>query len=216
MENASPKISEKIQKKACTSCGLEKALSDFPIDRHRRDGHREQCKACREQVKRAWKLSHTENVKAYNKKSRENHRGYRKAYCKKNPEIIKNARRNYVDSHRNDPKTILHRRISGGVRRGLASGKAGRSWESLVGYTLAQLRRHLEKHFLPGMTWENMGKWHIDHKIPVSAFNFTAPDDIDFRKCWALKNLQPLWARDNEVKNAHLERPHQPSLAIGE
>lgn len=57
--------------------------------------------------------------------------------------------------------------------------------------------------------------WHIDHKIPKSAFNFETPEDIDFKRCWALKNLQPLWAAENIKKHDRVDKPFQPSLAIG-
>ena len=78
--------------------------------------------------------------------------------------------------------------------------KGGRSWEGLVGYTVLQLKEHLEKLFLPGMGWHNMAEWHIDHVKPKSKFNYTSTEDQEFLDCWALKNLQPLWARDNLIK----------------
>lgn len=81
------------------------------------------------------------------------------------------------------------------------------------------MRNHLEAQFAPGMTWENHGngdgRWHVDHKIPLSAFNYETPDDIDFKRCWALSNLQPMWAADNIKKGAKLTAPFQPSLALG-
>jgi 5-methylcytosine-specific restriction endonuclease McrA len=90
------------------------------------------------------------------------------------------------------------------------------SWRDAVGYSTSELKKHLERRFLPGMTWDNYGRggWHIDHIIPVSAFNFTSVDDIDFKRCWALKNLRPLWEHDNLSKGARLERPFQPALPM--
>lgn len=87
-----------------------------------------------------------------------------------------------------------------GIYRSLKDGKAGRPWESLVGYSTDELRLHLERQFLPGMTWENMGKWHVDHILPRRQFAFSAPDEPDFRACWALSNLRPLWKQDNWQK----------------
>ena len=86
----------------------------------------------------------------------------------------------------------------------LHGSKAGRRWESLVGYTLADLMRHLEARFQLGMTWENYGKhgWVIDHIVPKSAFHYLTADDPDFKRCWALDNLQPLWFEDNRRKGA--------------
>jgi len=52
------------------------------------------------------------------------------------------------------------------------------------------------------MTWENHGMfgWHVDHVIPLSAFNLTSLEDPEVRRCWALDNLQPLWWQENKDK----------------
>jgi len=118
--------------------------------------------------------------------------------------------------YRSSPRGKLTKRISDLIRMTLNGEKRGRSWELLVGYNVDQLKQHLEKQFLPGMSWGNRGLWHIDHRIPVSAFNYKTPEDIDFKKCWALKNLQPLWATDNHVKHAKLDKPFQPAFAFSE
>lgn len=91
------------------------------------------------------------------------------------------------------------------MHRALGKAKAGRSWKTFVDYSLEELMAHLERQFLPGMTWENKGDWHIDHIIPRSSFAYSTPDDPEFKKCWALSNLQPLWAIDNIRKNAKTE-----------
>lgn len=118
--------------------------------------------------------------------------------------------------HANSLKARLDRSMSGGVYKSLRAMKAGRSWEVLVGYNLPQLIRHLEKQFLPGMTWDNYGRggWHIDHKVPKVVFNYTAPEHEDFKRCWALSNLQPLWEKENISKNAKLSKQFQPTLAM--
>lgn len=116
-----------------------------------------------------------------------------------------------------DPSFALHSRISCLVRDCLKNrSKNGRRWQDLVGYSIDDLRQHLEKQFSDGMSWEKFlaGEIHIDHKIPVSAFNFINPEDIDFKRCWALTNLQPLWAADNIRKKDKLNKPFQPSLTI--
>ncbi len=115
---------------------------------------------------------------------------------------------------RSTPRGRIDDAISAGIYHSIRSAKAGRRWEILVGYTLDDLLSHLGKLFLAGMTWENYGQWHIDHKIPKSVFNYSSPNHIDFKRCWALENLQPLWAEDNIRKHARLEKPFQPSLAI--
>ena len=115
------------------------------------------------------------------------------------------------------PKGALNQRMRHGVNLSLRYGqKNGRHWEDLVGYTFNDLKLHLEKQFTDGMNWEKFlkGNIHIDHKIPVSAFNYEKAEDIDFKKCWALSNLQPLWAKDNQKKGNRLTKPFQPSLAL--
>jgi hypothetical protein len=90
-----------------------------------------------------------------------------------------------------------------GIRHSLVNGgKAGRPWESLVGYTAETLMRHLERQFLKGMTWENRGEWEIDHITPLALFNFTTAEDPEFKAAWALSNLRPLWKADNYEKRA--------------
>ena len=114
------------------------------------------------------------------------------------------------------PQIRLSQSLSSAIGRSLKEGKSGVHWEKLTGYTVEQIRAHLEKRFKPGMFWSNYGRggWHIDHIIPISAFNFETPEDIDFKRCWALKNLQPMWEDENIRKSNRLEKSFQPSLLL--
>jgi hypothetical protein len=132
---------------------------------------------------------------------------------KKNPEKQTALASKIRKTQRLDPKFRILESISQSMRHYL-KGKNGKTWTDLVGYTPEQLRSHIEKRFKEGMTWDNYGKWHLDHIIPVTAFNFQTPNDIDFKKCWSLKNLRPLWARENISKGNKLESPFQPSLTL--
>ena len=49
------------------------------------------------------------------------------------------------------------------------------------------------------------GEIHIDHIVPVAAFSITSLDCDDFKRCWSLSNLRPLWAADNRAKGSKLE-----------
>jgi len=66
-------------------------------------------------------------------------------------------------------------------------------------YTLTDLKEHITNLFTDSMSWENYGEWHLDHKIPQSNFKFTSFEDNDFKECWSLTNLQPLWATTREI-----------------
>lgn len=94
--------------------------------------------------------------------------------------------------------------FSANMRNSLKGAKGGRSWEKLVGYSVNDLIDHLESRFHEGMTWDNYGAWHIDHIRPIDSFNYLSPEDEEFRECWALQNLQPLWALENMRKGSKI------------
>ena len=96
-----------------------------------------------------------------------------------------------------NPRMRVDDRVSAMIRQALRARKGGRKWESLVGYSLSDLMAHLEKNFTDGMSWENIGDWHIDHIRPRVSFVFSSPEDAQFKECWSLNNLQPLWAQEN-------------------
>ena len=99
------------------------------------------------------------------------------------------------------PHYLVNSRMTAGIKRALESGKKGRAWEKLVDYTIKDLMQRLESLFHNGMSWDNIGDWHIDHIIPKSSFDYNNEYDEGFRKAWALDNLQPLWGKDNAVKH---------------
>ena len=72
--------------------------------------------------------------------------------------------------------------------------------KTITGYSIGELKQHLEKNFKPNMNWDNYGKWHIDHIIPSSKFEYTEFENESFLRCWALNNIQPLWACENMRK----------------
>jgi len=74
----------------------------------------------------------------------------------------------------------------------------------VLGYSPNDLMKHLDAQLKDGMTWENYGEWHVDHKLPISSFTFTDMNDPEFKKCWSLENLQPLWELENLSKSNHI------------
>lgn len=101
-----------------------------------------------------------------------------------------------------DSRAKLNHRMGNMVRFCLKGRKARRSWMTLVGYSVDELTTHLERQFSRRMTWQNYGKWHIDHIRPISSFAFDGPEDEGFKAAWALTNLRPLWASENLTKRA--------------
>jgi hypothetical protein len=128
------------------------------------------------------------------------------------------AKRNkrYNERRKIDSKFRLNKIMGSSMWYSLRGNKKETHWERLVDYTIDDLIEHLESKFTDEMSWENAGPyWHIDHIIPISKFNFEKPEDFDFKRCWALENLQPLEAIENLKKNNKLEKPFQPSLIFG-
>jgi len=145
--------------------------------------------------------------KKYQEDNKEKVSQYLKEYNKKNKDKILKNKRGYDAERRKDPIIRLNQNISGGIRGSLkfkGSSKKGRHWENIVNYTSQELKGHLEKLFQPGMTWNNYGKWQVDHIIPLAFFKYTSTDDVEFKYCWSLTNLQPLWAEDNLRKRDKL------------
>lgn len=166
-----------------------------------------------------WQRDNPEFVKIKNAQWRLENPDYGRDWEQANPEKVRAKRKRAYEKKKATPRGRLENSIKSGVHRGLMNGaKAGRSTFKLLGYTVEELKRHIELQFIEGMSWGNYGVhgWHIDHIIPVSAHNYETPDDMDFKRCWALSNLRPLWAEDNLRKQARLVKPFQPSLAIAD
>jgi len=225
---------ERITEKFCTKCRIKKLLEEFYIrKKHSRDGLRSQCKKCIRIQKKAahQKVNNREKEREYSRRWSSNNKEKVKersarSYVKNKEKINERSKKwkikNYDkrrESRRQQnknitPKSKLNINISSGIRKSLKGNKKNYHWENLVGYTINDLKNHLGKSFLLGMTWENYGLWHIDHEIPISAFNFEKPEHLDFKKCWGLKNLRPMWAKENLSKYNKLDRPFQPSLKM--
>jgi hypothetical protein len=127
-------------------------------------------------------------------------RGIKRQYCKPCAAKAVVERRN--ERWAKNPSLALNGRVSVAIGFSLKGTKAGRSWEALVGYTLHDLMRHLERQFVgTKMTWANRGVfWELDHVRPVASFNITGPDCDAFRECWSLANLRPLPKSANRKK----------------
>jgi len=76
--------------------------------------------------------------------------------------------------------------------------------EKLLMCSWDEARKYIESKWLPGMSWDNYGKfgWHMDHIIPCSFFDLT--DLTEQYVCFRWQNLQPLWANDNLKKSSKI------------
>ena len=140
------------------------------------------------------------------KNNKEQGRKTRDEWAKNNPEKVKRIYRKKSKRILSTPMGRLSSNMARAINAALRDGKNGKKWEEFVDFNAETLMIHLEKQFKPDMTRENYGRggWHVDHKIPISAFNYEKPEDDEFKKCWSLDNLQPLWAEDNLKKGAKI------------
>jgi hypothetical protein len=158
-----------------------------------------------------WRKKNKEKLDVYTKEWYEQNKEHRKEYLKKyrekNIEKIRENKRNYEKTRKsNDPiyKLIANFRTAiYTVLKENNMNKYGHYFEILK-YTPEQLSNHLENQFTDGMTWENYGEWHVDHKLPITSFEFKQVGDEEFLRCWSLNNLQPMWAEDNIRKSNRL------------
>ena len=150
--------------------------------------HVNQEKKRRERLKK----EHPEKIKLYNKTYRELH-----------PDRVKTShRKNFLKNMKN-PTFRINSAMSSNLYMSLKGLKKGRSWEDLVDFNLDDLVNHLKRKLKSGMTMKNYGTyWHIDHKIPKAYFIYKTNKDPDFKRCWSLNNLEPLYGSENLKKNS--------------
>lgn len=197
-------------------------------DEHKaeRKAYRQRTKDHRQEYNKQWAINNPEAVIQKSERYRKNHpdtvAAYGKRYRANNPEFVRTIKKAWVAKNRDrvlmcrryrlrdrfiaDPEFEIRYRlrlaISTGINMSLKSGSKKCKWQELLGYSVDELKAHLEARFLPGMTWANRSEWHIDHIRPIASFQFTTIHDPDFYECWKLDNLQPLWIRDNLSKGA--------------
>ena len=163
--------------RTCNCCNIEKVLTDFT-------GGRNKCKSCNNKTRYQEKVIRRREDPVYDMEY--------KAY-----EVQRQRKRestNELAGLKQKFRTNLR-----GVFKRKGYKKDGKSFE-LLGAEWEVVKVHFESLFQEGMTWENQGKWHIDHIIPVCVGN----TEQEIRELCHYKNLQPLWADDNWKKGGNI------------
>ncbi len=175
--------------KLCSKCNLLKPLCMYDINAF--DGVDSQCSDCISIANRSQTDKNTERQREWRDKNRPHIRNYMNEYhkkrrkedpCFKMDSYFRSQFRNALKTKEKHTKEIV---------------------EKTLGYTIKEFVSHIENQWEPGMDWSNhsLTGWHIDHKIPVSSLPYDSTEHPNFQKCWALENLQPLWAQDNFTKS---------------
>ena len=159
-----------MEEKHCGECDTWKPLGEYHKDKKQWDNLKSNCKTCSNarSKKRHRELYATEEGREYQrahnrrsfKKRKMNGkaRAYHKAYYKKR----------YKEDSAFRTKKIIRHRIYECFKK--VGAKKNAKTKEIMGCTPEFLNAHLEKYFVDGMSWENYGKWHIDHVVPCVAF----------------------------------------------
>ena len=138
----------------------------------------------------------------------------RKKYYKKNKSKIDLKNKEWYENNRDKKiayevehkrkrrQTDPYFRLKGNLCKRLSKALKSRQKSGMaindLGCSIEEFKLYLTNKFQPGMTWDNYGKWHIDHIRPLSSFDLS--DISNIREACHYTNLQPLWAIDNIKK----------------
>jgi hypothetical protein len=173
--------------KTCITCNIEKPYAAFRINHKTTDSISQSCTECL--PKNNW--------------TKEKQAASEKKYRMNNPEKIREKERRQALNINRRVRNSLNKRI-------VESLSAHRSYKTnktviYLGCDIPYFRKWIEFLFKEGMTWENYGQWHLDHVTPCASFNLTIEEEI--KHCFSWKNIQPLWAKDNQSKNDKIDTP---------
>jgi hypothetical protein len=194
--------------KICIECKQEKSTYDFYTRKNNNKTnivyYNSKCIDCSRKRVNNWKNQNKKKIHDYNVK-------YSKKWREENKELKKQLDKEYrqknkerINEYQINKKQIdINYRIKCNLRNRiynvLKRKQKASSLMVILGCTIEELRIYLESLFQDGMTWQNYGKWHIDHIIPCASFDLSKVEDQ--QKCFNYKNLQPLWALDNLKKS---------------
>jgi len=166
-------------KRKCKGCGWMKTAAEFPQRRHSDTGRPRPSARCRE----------CESSRAREARANRQRPAYKPPIDRE-----RKRRRERLRDPRQQLNHRIHRALSQKLRQ---SGGSMASFAQLLDFTLEELRVHLAKQFLPGMSWQNYGQWEIDHIVPKDSFRYETPHEPAFKECWSLTNLRPVWRVSN-------------------
>jgi hypothetical protein len=209
--------------KVCTKCGKDKTFDNFVKDKTKKDNYSNKCKSCAKEYydlnrqkileqRKEYRQNNKENISILRKITYQEKKYYHKEYYKINKEKIKEYRKknqhNLKEYHKfyqskkkkKDPifkfKSNVRSLISSSFKRGKNEFGKNAKTEQILGCTIEEFRSYIENKFVKDMCFNNYGKWHLDHIIPISIAN-TEEEIIRLNH---YTNFQPLWAEDNFKK----------------
>jgi len=169
------------------------------------DYFKELCKTQGEiERKKNWRLDNPEYNKKYREENKEILKESKSRYYQENKESVKERVKKYnSEKYRTDSLFKLITCIRGLIRNSIKRGGFTKNCktEKILDCSFEQFKIHIEEQFKEGMSWENYGEWHLDHKRPVS----WGESESEIYQLNHFTNFQPLWAKDNLVKGNRFE-----------
>lgn len=147
----------------------------------------------REKEKKRRRDHYKNNIETEREKSKKYYHENKELLRKQNNEWKNNKRK--TDGFYRMKLNLRHR-----LRDYLLGESKSKRTHDIVGLDKFAFKSYVESKFAEGMTWENYGKWHLDHIKPL----YLAKDNEEALLLNHYTNLQPLWAEENLKKNRKL------------
>ena len=154
-----------------------------------------------------WVAKARERARKWQEKNKEKSKELQRKWRERNPQ---RANQYVKTRYAEDPQFALACRVRARVYQAAKKGgvsKTGRT-EELIGCSFDFLRQHIERQFKGGMSWGNAGSFHIDHIIPLAAFDLT--DQMQLKVACNWQNMRPLPPSENMRKGAKILNGQQP------
>lgn len=204
--------------KVCTCCGIEKSMTDFCKDKHRKDGRYPRCKVCTKvyytenkdkilAYYKGYRVENIETIKVDEKLRYEKNKDSRsvkaKIYRQENKEKISEQKKERYQSNPQCRLAItLRNRVWWSINGNYKSGSAVRDLGMPVAAFLVYLNLDcLDKY--GELYTGNESKYHVDHIRPLASFDLT--DRTQFLQAANWSNMQILLAFDNISKSDKLD-----------
>jgi hypothetical protein len=143
-----------------------------------------------EKEKKRRKDHYQNNIETEREKNKKYYHENKKLVREKNNEWKNNKRKS--DGFYRMKLNLRHR-----LRNYLFGESKSKRTHDIVGLDKLEFKSYVESKFTEGMSWENYGKWHLDHIKPLCQ----AKNNEEALLLNHYTNLQPLWAEDNLKKN---------------
>jgi len=134
-----------------------------------------------------------------NKEKQKKYRAQYNADPKNRKKISVQKTKRDKERRQSDPLYKLKHNTRSLISRSITNAgfKKNSKTHKILNCSFEEFMSHLEKQFNSGITWENYGKWHLDHIVPVSL----ASTEEEIIKLNHYKNFQPMWGPENNSKS---------------